>query len=205
MNELDCDVVAHEPAQQLDDVDDDRFQRRGNALAAVCVNAFRQAGHVGPGILPELDALQDQVARAGFGKSAGEEGVAAVGPDPARKLGVQLIADGGSVACCGVSSLSLGSRAIDKTARYSARGLQPGVSHAERYNPGRVTERAGTALSDLSLDQLRRDSRKEALVSQWLGDVTVTPGGADPLLVPLHRKSRKGDHRDRASCLVCLQ
>ncbi len=53
--------------------------------------------------------------------------------------------------------------------------------------------------------QLSRDGREKFLVAHRLGDVAVTAGGANALLVALHRQGGEGDHRNGARRVVPLE
>ncbi len=72
-----------------------------------------------------------------------------------------------------------------------------------------IRTRAGrSAMSGIGVhapDQLSRDGRQEVLVAHRLGDVAVAPGGANALLVALHRQGGEGDHRNGARRLVPLE
>src|ERR1700680_4884105 len=53
--------------------------------------------------------------------------------------------------------------------------------------------------------QVRRDRRQELSIGQRLGDVAVTPRGANALLVTLHRQRGESNYRDGARSLVSVE
>ena len=57
---------------------------------------------------------------------------------------------------------------------------------------------SGHRAGDSCSGKLCRDGREKILVAHRLGDVAITPRGANALLVTLHRQCGEGDHRNRA-------
>src|SRR6266550_7101340 len=56
-----------------------------------------------------------------------------------------------------------------------------------------------------NLHQVRRDRRQELPVRQRLGDITITPGRGDALLVAFHRQGSESNYRNGAGRMVGLE